>query len=248
MLRRTVTAAALDKLRAASHNLTGSVADYDPLMELIGDSRIVLLGEASHGTAEYYRERARITRRLVEEKGFNFVAVEGDWPDCYEVNSYVKGRSSHRDAREVLHGFHRWPTWMWANWEIVELAEWLRQHNDGREEAGKVGFYGLDVYSLRDSMTAVVDYLDRTDRDAANRARAAYACFDPYNYGEDVEGYAWSTLYMSDSCEDEVVRILSSLRSNPAPATPDDPEAAFNAEQNALVALNAESYYRAMVR
>src|SRR5207245_6725035 len=147
----------------------------------IGDARYVLLGEASHGTADYYTWRTRISKRLIEEKGFTFIAVEGDWPDCYRVNRYVKHYAdSGGSAREVLHAFSRWPTWMWANEEVVELAEWLRQHNDGLRDNEKVGFFGLDVYSLWDSLHGVLDYLQRKDPHALAAARRAFRCFEPY--------------------------------------------------------------------
>src|SRR3954462_13659969 len=133
--------------------------DLDPFLERVGDARYVLLGEASHGTHEYYLWRARISRRLIDEKGFRFIAVEGDWPDCSQVNRYVQGEFENTHAEDVLRGFARWPTWMWANWEIVALAEWMRLHNEGRPEDEKVGFYGLDVYSLWESLYAVTGYL-----------------------------------------------------------------------------------------
>ena len=137
-----------------------SPADLDPLLERIGDARCVLLGEASHGTADYYTWRAALSRRLVEEKGFSFLAVEGDWPDCYRVNRYIKGLpDSGGSAREVLHAFNRWPTWMWANEEFAELAEWMKEANDRRPEANRVGFFGLDVYSLWDSLYQVMTYV-----------------------------------------------------------------------------------------
>src|SRR5690349_21465780 len=149
----------------------GSDADLDPLIERIGDARFVLLGEATHGTSEFYTWRARLTRRLVDEKGFAFVAVEGDWPDCYRVNRWVKGRSDEPHATDVLHAFDRWPTWMWANREVAELAEWMRDHNRRCPAERKVGFYGMDVYSLWDSMRGVVEYLERVDPAAARSAR-----------------------------------------------------------------------------
>jgi erythromycin esterase-like protein len=131
--------------------------DLNPLLAYIGDARYVLLGEASHGTSEYYTWRTRLSQRLIREKGFSFIAVEGDWPDCYQVNRYVKGYpDAGESARAVLYNFDRWPTWMWANWEIVALAEWLRKYNDHRSD--KVGFYGLDVYSLWESMRAIIDF------------------------------------------------------------------------------------------
>src|ERR687894_2072428 len=121
--------------------------DLDPLIERVGDARYVLLGEASHGTSEFYTWRTGISKRLILEKGFSFIAVEGDWPDCYRVNRYVRGyENAGASAEEVLHAFERWPTWMWANREVVELAEWLRRHNQDLPEERRVGFYGLDVY------------------------------------------------------------------------------------------------------
>ena len=125
-------------------------ADLGPLFDYIGDSRIVMLGEATHGTHEYYQWRTYITRKLIEEKNFNFIAVEGDWPDCYRLNRFVKGYDDkNKSAYHVLHAFNRWPTWMWANWEIMALADWLQLHNKGLSANKKAGFYGLDVYSLR---------------------------------------------------------------------------------------------------
>ena len=220
--------------------------DLDPLIERIGDARYVLLGEASHGTAEYYDWRAEISKRLIQEKAFSFVAVEGDWPDCYCVNRYVKGYSDcGASARNVLRSFDRWPTWMWANEEVVRLAEWLRQHNDRQSSEKKVGFYGLDVYSLWESMHAVLKYLKKVDGPAAAAARKAFQCFEPY--GEDVQDYARATMWASGSCEQEVVSTLMQLR-NQERQYPGDREEYFNAEQNALVALNAERYYRTMTK
>lgn len=226
--------------------------DLDPLMEQIGDARYVLLGEASHGTSDYYMWRYRLSQRLIREKGFSFIAVEGDWPDCYRVNRYVKGYpDSGPNAREVLHAYERWPTWMWANREIVALAEWLRHHNDPQAKRQKVGFYGLDVYSLWESMEAVIGYLDRVDPEAAWKARENYACFEPYS-GEG-QDYAWATMFVPTSCEAEAVSILQEVRRKKSlyaegEADRDDHEATFNAEQNALVVTHAESYYRTMVR
>jgi erythromycin esterase-like protein len=241
-----VTPALVDRLREAARPL-GNPADLDPLMERIGDAHYVLLGEASHGTSEYYTWRARLSRRLIEEKGFSFIAVEGDWPDCYRVNRYVKGwPDSGTSAREVLDAYERWPTWMWANEEIVELAEWLRGYNNRRLEGEKVGFYGIDVYSLWDSLDAVSSYLERVDPAAAEAARQAYACFEPY--WEDEQQYALATTSLvPKSCEDEAVAMLRELCERASTCREEDPEAFFNAEQNALVAKNAELYYRTMV-
>jgi len=220
--------------------------DLDVLLERVGDARVVMLGEASHGTSEYYTWRERISRRLVEEKGFRFIAVEGDWPDCYRVNRWIRGWSPERSARDVLHAFDRWPTWMWANEEVVELCEWLRHWNDSVAEERRVGFYGLDVYSLWDSMRSVLEYLERVDPQAAQRARASYGCFDPYE--EDVQEYAMATSLVPTSCEDEAVATLRELRRNAVQYREDGRESYFAAEQNALVARNAELYYRTMVR
>lgn len=224
-----------------------SPADLDPLLDCIGNARYVLLGEASHGTHEYYAWRAAISRRLIEEKGFSFLAVEGDWPDCYRVNRYIKGYFDSGDnAREVLHTFERWPTWMWANEEIVELAEWLRRYNARLPQEQKVGFYGLDVYSLWDSLYQLLGYLGKHNAAALPAARRAFQCFEPY--GEDVQEYARATRWVETSCEDEVVALLTELCRSARPYPQDGRETHFNAEQNALVVKNAEHYYRTMVQ
>jgi erythromycin esterase len=221
--------------------------DLDPLIERIGQSRYVLLGEASHGTAEFYNWRRIISQRLIREKGFTFIAVEGDWPDCYRVNRYIKGfAEAGRNARDVLQCFQRWPTWMWANQEVVALAEWLREHNRFQPDERKVGFYGLDVYSLWESMAAVLEYVGETDGSAADAARRAFECFEPYAY--EVEDYARATAWVGDSCEDEIIDMLRSLRQRAPRFDQDGREAYFNAEQNAIIAKNAEKYYRSMVR
>lgn len=241
------TAAVIDAVRHVERPLRG-YDDVQQLVDRIGDARFVLLGEASHGTAEYYDWRAEISRRLIEQKGFNFVAVEGDWPDCYRVNRYVRGyKDSGGSAREVLHTFDRWPTWMWANEEVVAFADWLRARNANLPEERQAGFYGLDVYSLWDSMRAVLDYLEKhEDSKAVEAAKRAFMCFEPYR--EDVQEYAWSTLMAPTNCADDVVNMLGALR-DAAPQYPDDGhESYFNAEQNAIVSKNAERYYRAMVR
>ncbi|HZP81329.1 MAG TPA: erythromycin esterase family protein [Chthonomonadaceae bacterium] len=221
--------------------------DLDPLLKRIGNAGCVLLGEASHGTSEYYLSRAKISQRLIQEKGFSFIAVEGDWPDCYRVNRYIKGYpDSGQDAHEALHAFDRWPTWMWGNWEMVALAEWLRRYNADRPEERKVGFYGLDVYSLWDSLNAVVRYLEKVDGQAAEAAKRAYQCFEPY--GEEGQEYARATYaWVPHSCQHEVVEMLTALRREQPGAQQDGREAYFVAEQNALVVQNAEHYYRTMI-
>lgn len=224
-----------------------SPRNLDPLIDAARDARFVLLGEASHGTSEFYTWRTEISKRLIEECGFSFIGVEGDWPDCYRVNRYVKGMSdSGANALEVLRAFNRWPTWMWANREVTALAEWMRSHNRACSPERQVGFYGLDVYSLWDSMRAVIEYLERVDPQLARAARRAYNCFEPY--AEDVQDYARATAIVPTSCEDETVAVLRALREQAPQYREDGREGYFNAEQNALVARNAELYYRTMVR
>jgi erythromycin esterase len=222
---------------------TGS--DLDPLINRIGNARIVMLGEASHGTHEYYTWRAKITKRLIEEKGFNFIAVEGDWPDCYSVNRYIKQYEENKSAYDVLHGFNRWPTWMWANWEIVALAEWLYKHNKQLPKEKKIGFYGLDVYSLWDSMQSIKEYLAKADPAALHVAEEAFSCFEPYKK-DDGQSYAYASQMVPELCETEVIALLKQIQQR-MPLYDSDYEMAFSAEQNALVAVNAEKYYRAMI-
>jgi erythromycin esterase-like protein len=224
-----------------------SPRDIDPLIDAAAESDFVLLGEASHGTSEFYTWRMEISKRLIEEHGFSFIAVEGDWPDCYRVNRYVKGLSeSGKSAQDVLHAFERWPTWMWANREVVELVDWMHAHNRSLSDERRVGFYGLDVYSLWDSMRAVTEYLARMDPELARNAIRSYNCFEPY--AEDAQEYARATALVPTSCESEAVAVLRRLRERAPEFAGDGRESYFNAEQNALVARNAEVYYRTMVR
>lgn len=221
-------------------------ADLTPLLDIVGDSRFVLLGEASHGTSEYYAWRAEITKRLISEMDFNLIAVEGDWPDCYKLNQYIK-HAGHADdtAVKILNAFSRWPTWMWANWEIVALSEWLRAHNGKQPQAEMVGFFGLDVYSLWDSLGEVLHYLERANPSALESAKKAFECFEPYE--EDVHKYAWANALYQANCEDEIVNMLIELRRSPVDYALDG-ESKFNAEQNAIVSLGADRYYRTMIR
>ena len=232
--------------KASARPLHGG-AGLDELVARIGDARYVLLGEATHGTAEFYVWRARLSARLIEEHGFSFVAVEGDWPDCLTVNNYVKDRpNAGASARAVLHAFSRWPTWMWANKEVVAFAEYLREVNRARGGKPGAGFYGLDVYSLWESLGEVIRYLERIDPPAVKHARTAAACFD--SFGDDLEAYARASALVPVSCEDDLARLLVELQAKRAQYREDDAEAYFAAEQNALVARNAERYYRSMLR
>ncbi len=241
----------IDALREAAVPLPGGPTAHDALLGLVGDRRVVLLGEASHGSTEFYRERALITRRLIEERGFTAVAVEADWPDAYRVNRFVRGASSDSDATSALADFRRFPSWMWRNTEVVEFVDWLRHHNLTRPPEGRVGFYGVDLYSLRSSMEAVVDYLSSVDPAAAAQARLRYGCFDHVR-GEGPEYGHAVALDLMVPCEDEVVAQLVDLRHRSHELLSRDGWAArdefFVAERNAQLVHDAERYYRAMYR
>jgi erythromycin esterase-like protein len=242
--------AALEALRLDARPLGGGESDYDALLELVGDARLVLLGESSHGTHEFYRERARITRRLIEELGFTAVAVEGDWPDADRVSRYLQGAGEDRDAEEALRGFRRFPTWMWRNAEVLDFVGWLRAHNERVAAPGRgVGFYGLDLYSLGASMEAVVAYLEEVDPAAASRARRRYECLHPYS--KDSSGYGQAVLLgVSEPCRRRVLEQLVELRRHAGDYLRADGLVAedryFLAAQNATVVANAEEYYRTM--
>jgi erythromycin esterase-like protein len=235
-----------------AYPLSGAREDYDPLLEMIGDARFVLLGEASHGTHEFYRERAQITKRLITEKGFKAVAVEADWPDAYRVNRYVRGVGADASAKYALGDFKRFPNWMWRNTDALDFIEWLRGHNYSLgDQAKKVGFYGLDLYSLFTSIEAVLTYLDKVDPEAARRARFRYSCFE--DFGEDTQAYGFAATFgLTETCEDEAVNELKELRQRAAEYAQRDGWVAddefFFAEQNARLVKNAEQYYRSMFR
>lgn len=239
-------------LQESAHPLTGARADYDPLMELIGAARYVLLGEATHGTHEFYKARAEITKRLIVENGFTLIAWEADWPDALRVNRYIRGAGSDKDAEEALRGFQRFPTWMWRNADILDLVGWLRHHNSKLPaKAPKAGIYGFDLYSLHTSMNSVVAYLEKADPEAAREARERYSCFE--HFGDDPAAYGLTaSQHHSLSCEDEVVQQLAELQQHAGDYLSRDGRMAadelFFAEQNARVAKNAEQYYRAMYR
>jgi erythromycin esterase-like protein len=228
--------------------LKGRPDDYDTLLERVGDARLVLIGEASHGTHEFYRERAEITRRLILEKQFNAVAAEADWPDAYRVNRYVRGKGDDRTANDALAGFKRFPSWMWRNDVVVDFVAWLRAHNGSLAPGAlPVGFYGLDLYSLFTSMQSVLDYLDKADPEAARRARFRYGCFD--HYGEDTQAYGYAASFgLNKSCEDAVVKQLQEMQVKALDLARGDTEEFFQAEQNARLVRNAEEYYRTMFK
>jgi erythromycin esterase-like protein/predicted phosphoribosyltransferase len=232
--------------------LTGSAADYDPVLERAREARFVLLGEASHGTDEFYRARAEITKRLIEESGFGVVAVEADWPDAYRVNCFVRAANEDTGPAEALADFRRFPAWMWRNTEVAEFVGWLRQHNDALAAGTpKAGFYGLDLYSMYASMDAVVSYLLEFDPEAAERARRRYACFE--QFGRDPQVYAYEAgIAGAEPCEEAVVEELIELRNMAGKLAAKngaiDEDRHFYAEQNARLVANAEAYYRAVFR
>jgi erythromycin esterase-like protein len=231
--------------------LTGASDDLTPIIELARNTHYVLLGEASHGTHEFYRMRAEITKRLIRELGFTAVAVEADWPDAYRVNRYVRGDAADADATDALGGFRRFPQWMRRNADVLDFVGWLREFNDQQpDDKHKVGFYGLDLYSMHASIAAVVGYLDRVDPAAAARARRRYECFEIVG-GEDPQAYGQATAFgLSPSCEREVVAQLIELQRAAGDYARRDGriarDALFFAEQNARLVRNAERYYRAM--
>jgi erythromycin esterase-like protein len=239
----------LDIIRHSARWFEGGLEGVSPIVEAIGDARVVLIGEASHGTDEFYRFRADITTALIEQKGFNLIAVEADWPHAYRVNRWVRHESDDADAETALGDFTRFPRWMWRNDAVVEFISSLRRRNGDRRADARAGFYGLDLYSLHTSMDAVLAYLVKVDPDGARRARQRYACFDHFPQDSQAYGYA-ATVGLSRSCEDEVVSQLSELRRRAAEYASRDGRIAaddyFFAEQNARLVRNAEEYYRAM--
>jgi erythromycin esterase-like protein len=249
---RTASPAALAELGRAARPVEGRDGDYDELVARVADRRVVLIGEATHGSHDFYRERARITQRLIEEHGFTVVAVEADWPDAYRVNRYVMGLSADRSAAEALADFRRFPTWMWRNTEVLQFVDWLHEYNARTPDPLRMArFHGLDLYSLRSSIEAVVAYLDTIDPDEARRARDRYSCFD--HVGAEGQAYGFALAYeRAIPCEDEVVSQLISLRRQAAEYARRDgwlaEDELFCAEQNAVVVRDAEEYYQQMYR
>jgi erythromycin esterase-like protein len=239
----------VEAVRSCAIPLEVGPPGIEPLVEAVGDIRVVLIGEASHGTDEFYRMRADLTAALIEHKAFDLVAVEADWPDANRANRWVRLMSDDPDAEAALGSFTRFPRWMWRNEVVVDFLGRLREFNTNRIFAERVGFYGLDLYSLHSSMEAVLRYLNTVDPPAAQRARQRYACFE--QFGTDVQSYGYAaTLGLSTSCEDDVVAQLVDLRTRAADYVSRDGHVAedeyFFAEQNARLVRNAERYYRSM--
>ena len=246
--------AAIDKLihaiQQVAHPLTGAAQDYSSLLDLIGDAPFVLIGEASHGTHEFYQQRAEMTKRLIQEKGFVAVAVEADFPNADRVDRFVRGISNDTTATAALDDFQDFPLWMWRNTDVLNFVDWLRQYNDTLlEYDAKVGFYGLDLYSMYASMEAVLKYLEQVDPEAAKQARHRYSCFD--YAGEDSQSYGYAASFgLATPCEDEAVNQLMELQRHRGEYAQRDSSVAeddfFYAEQNARLVKNAENYYRTM--
>ena len=242
----------VDLISRKAEPLVGSPNDFDSLIDMIGDARFVLIGEASHGTHEFYRIRAQISKILIARRGFNAVAVEADWPDAYRINRFVRGAGNDADSEEALSGFQRFPQWMWRNADVLDFVGWLREHNDEQVfEDRKCGFYGLDLYSLHASIEAVLGYLSKVDPEAAKRARHHYSCFE--HFGKDITTYGYAAGFgMTPTCESAVIKELVELRRKETEYLQRDGQVAadayFCAEQNALVVRRAEEYYRNMFR
>ncbi len=217
--------------------------DFDPILHQTRGRQFVAIGDASHGTHEFYRWRAELSKRLIEDEGFTWIGVEGDWPDCWRIDRWVRGLENQQlDARGLLAGFERWPTWLWANSDVADFLDWLHAWNASQHEDEKVGFYGLDVYSLWDSLDRIITWLGEHAPEAVPAALEAWQCFAPYN--EDPHQYARSTRLVPQSCETDVVNLLVAVHAH----TAGDGDGAFDAQQNAAIAVGAERYYRAMVR
>jgi erythromycin esterase-like protein len=240
--------ALLEGLREHLRPLAGAAAEDPELMARLGRAKLALLGEASHGTHEFYEERVALSQRLITEHGFSALVLEADWPDAWRVNRYIRGQSDDRDAAAALSGFERFPTWMWRNTVMAGFVEWLREYNASRPASRQVGLYGMDLYSLYTSIAEVLKYLDRVDPEAARRARSRYACFD--HYGEDSQAYGYAASFgMQSSCEDEVIQQLREMNRRAADllaGSGEDRTAMFHAQQNARLVRNAEEYYRTM--
>jgi len=233
-------------VRSAARHISNP-NDYDSLVDIAASAQCVLIGEASHGTHEFYATRADLTRSLVAEKGFRAIALEADWPDTFRVHRFVTGREQAKNAEEALRDFRRFPAWMWRNTVMVEFVAWLREWNARNQNAA--GIYGMDLYSMHRSIESVLEYLDKNDPSAARRARDRYACFEHFSVEPQLYGQA-TVIRGKEPCEDEVTEQLVEMRRKYREFISRDGHIAeeefFSAEQNARLVMNAERYYRAM--
>ncbi|MFE8699465.1 erythromycin esterase family protein [Cytobacillus sp. FJAT-54145] len=216
--------------------------DLQAIVDSVGDSKYVLLGEASHGTSEFYTIRAELSKMLIEQKGFNVIAVEGDWPSCFSINEYIKSYKQ-TTSMDALKEFNRWPTWMWANDEIKTFIEWLHDYN--KKAQSNVGFYGVDVYSLWESMDEILHLLEKNESADLEAAKKAFSCFEAFD--RKPEYYGVSAAFYGEDCTDEVVELLLKIRNN-RHQYKEGPETSLNLAVNSLVTVNAEAYYRSMVK
>jgi erythromycin esterase len=221
--------------------------DISPFIAKAGEKRLVLLGESTHGTSEYYYWRAEISKRLISEKGFSFIAVEGDWASIYRLNLYVRGMpGSGNSAKEVMRSFNRWPFWMWANEETAVLIEWLRDYNKDLPDNKKVGFYGMDVYGQWEAMDELLDYVKKEIPGQYDEVKSRLDCFAAF--GKNEWQYARAVNIGRESCENQLQEVIDILRESGDELRVSDPKRYFNAKQNAIVLKNAEYYYRLAVR
>jgi erythromycin esterase-like protein len=229
-------------IAAAARAVTGAASDYDEILAAVAsaDARRVLLGESTHGTGEYYRERGRISERLIRERGFNAIAIEGDWSPTWRVNQYVRGLGADRSAQEAMAGYTRFPRWMWGNVEFRDFVERLRALNLQRPQNERIGVYGMDVYDLHEAAAAVIAYLSQVDAGAARRAESQYDCFDPY---ATTEAYGEATR-SNVSCRAQAEAVLAEVRQVPRPAEPVAAERHFAAVRSAASVAGAEEYFR----
>lgn len=239
----------LKHLNAAIQPLSRGKDKCSSLLEKIGDARFVLIGEASHGTHEFYQTRIEITQELIQQKGFMAVAIEGDWPDVYHIHRYLQGAILKENTQEALSEFKRFPIWMWRNAILPPFLSWLRSYNDELKTSEKIGFYGLDLYSLNASMQSVINYLSKVDPESAEKAKKRYACFDHLGCDPQIYGYL-TNLGIKKSCIKEAVEELIELQHHAIEYLRKDGLVAedeyFFATQNARLIKDAEIYYRSM--
>jgi erythromycin esterase-like protein len=229
-------------IAAAARPITGSAEDYSDIIAAMGGATRILLGESTHGTHEYYRERARLSERLIQESGVNAIAIEGDWTPTYRVNLYVRGLGPDKTAEQALQGYTRFPKWMWGNTDFRDFVQRLRALNMARPPAERIGLYGMDVYDLSEAAETVIASLRQTDPTAAEQARAQYRCFG--RYGQDLHAYGAATRDPKRSCRKQAEVVLGQVRQLPKPLDPIQAETHFGLVRSAASVVAAEEYFR----